>query len=53
MDWGPKPFRSLDVWQRDSGFLDFVCSKWQSYEVFGGGMVVLKEKLKARFEEVE
>jgi len=46
MDWRPKPFRSLDVWQKDNRFLDFVRSKWQTYEVFGGGMVVLKEKLK-------
>ena len=46
VDWGPKPFRSLDVWQRDGRFLDFVRSKWQNYEVLGGGMFVLKEKLK-------
>ncbi|XP_068477274.1 uncharacterized protein [Phaseolus vulgaris] len=27
VDWGPKPFRSLDVWQEDSRFKDFVRSK--------------------------
>ena len=26
--------------------LDFVCSKWHNYEVFGEGMFVLKENLK-------
>jgi len=42
VDWGTKPFRSLDVWQSDKRLLDFVWSKWQSYEVLGGGMFVLK-----------
>jgi len=44
------------VLQRDGRFLDFVCSKWKSYGVFGGGMFVLKEKnkkVKIRFDEVE
>ena len=45
-DWGPKPFRSLDVWQKDSKFRDFVRSKWLSYEVYGRGLFVFKEKLK-------
>ena len=46
VDWGPKPFRSLDAWQSDGRFKDFVRSKWHSYEVQGGGMFVFKEKLK-------
>jgi len=46
VDWGPKPFRSLDVWQEDSRFKDFVRSKWHSYELQGGSMFIFKEKLK-------
>jgi len=45
-DWGPKPFRSIDVWQSDERVKDFVISKWQRYEVQGSGIYVLKEKLK-------
>ncbi|XP_068478909.1 uncharacterized protein [Phaseolus vulgaris] len=41
---GPKPFRTLDVWQRETSFK--VRSKWNNYEIFGFGMIVLKEKLK-------
>jgi len=46
VDWGPKPFRCLDVWQRDSGFKEFVRSSWVSYKVVGRGIFVFKEKLK-------
>ena len=46
LDWGPKPFRSLDVWQKDNKFREFVRSKWLSYEVYGRGLFVFKEKLK-------
>ena len=46
VDWGPKLFRSLDAWQGDGRFKDFVWSKWHSYKVQGGGMFVFKEKLK-------
>jgi len=37
---------SIDVWQSDGRFKDFVKSKWQSYEVQGSGIYVLKEKFK-------
>jgi len=56
VDWGSKPFRSLDVWQRDGRFLAFVRSKWQNYEVYDEGLLVLKEKLKkvkTRYENLE
>jgi len=45
-DWEPRPLRSLDVWQKDSRFKDFVRCKWLSYEVHGRGLFVFKEKLK-------
>jgi len=46
VDLGLKPFRCLDVWQRDSGFKEFVRSSWVSYKVVGRGIFVFKEKLK-------
>jgi len=46
VDWGPRPFRSLDVWQRNRRFKDFVRMKWASYNVLGGGIYIFKEKLK-------
>ncbi|XP_068498242.1 uncharacterized protein [Phaseolus vulgaris] len=46
VDWGPKPFRCLDVWQRDNGFKEFVRSSWSSYKVVGREIFVFKEKLK-------
>jgi len=44
-DWGPKPFRSLDVWQKDNNMV-FVGEKWNNYEIQGRGWYVMKEKLK-------
>lgn len=43
---GPKSCRSLDIWQKDSRFKDFVQDKWINYEVFGRWMFVFKKKLK-------
>ncbi|XP_068504131.1 uncharacterized protein [Phaseolus vulgaris] len=46
VDWGSKPFRSLDVWQSDNRFKVFLKERWPSYEVQGGGIYIFKEKLK-------
>jgi len=46
VDWGSKPFRSLDVWDSDNRYKEFLRIKWSSYEVQGGGMFIFKEKLK-------
>ena len=46
VDWGAKPFRCLDVWQKDSRFKEFVRLSWSSYKVVGAGIFVFKEKLK-------
>ena len=46
VDWGPRPFRTLDVWQQDVRFKDFIRSKWNSYDLSGFGLITLKEKLK-------
>ena len=45
-DWGPKPFRFLDIWQEHKEFDNFVRDKWGSYLVQGNEILVLKEKLK-------
>ena len=46
VDWGPRPFRSLDVWQKDNRFKEFVRLKWENFDVQGSGIYVFKEKLK-------
>ncbi|XP_068491904.1 uncharacterized protein [Phaseolus vulgaris] len=46
VDWGPKPFRFLDIWQENKEFEHFIKSKWESYLVQGNEILVLKEKLK-------
>jgi len=46
IDCGPKPFRYLDVWQKDVRFKELVRTKWESYDIRGNGLYVLKEKLK-------
>ena len=46
VDWGPRPFGSLDVWQKDSRFKDFVRLKWDNFDVQRSGFYVFKEKLK-------
>ena len=46
VDWGPKPFRFLEIWQEDKEFENFIKSKWENYMVQGNEILVLKEKLK-------
>ncbi|XP_068500940.1 uncharacterized protein [Phaseolus vulgaris] len=46
VDWGPKPFRFLDIWQEHKEFDNFVKDKLGSYLVQGNEIFVLKEKLK-------
>ncbi|GKU89286.1 hypothetical protein SLEP1_g3443 [Rubroshorea leprosula] len=46
MDWGPKPFRSLDCWLELKEFSSFVQEKWSSYIVEGWEGFKLKEKFK-------
>ena len=46
IDWGPKPFRCLDVWQKNARFKELVRNKWESYDIRGNCLYVLNEKLK-------
>jgi len=46
IDWGPKLFRCLDVWQKDVRFKELVRNKWERYDIRGNSLYVLKEKLK-------
>ena len=45
IDWGTKPFRSFDIWQKDGRFRDFIKCQWNNYEILGSGLFVMKEKL--------
>ncbi|XP_068487120.1 uncharacterized protein [Phaseolus vulgaris] len=45
-NWGPKPFRTIDVWLMEEGFNGMVKEKWQSYTVQGNEILKLKDKLK-------
>jgi len=45
-DSGPKSFRSLDIWQKDGRFRDFIKCQWNNYEILDSGLFVMKEKLK-------
>jgi len=46
LDWGPKPFRTFDVWQYSSGFKKVVEKGWSIIVFNGCGMEILKEKCK-------
>ena len=46
IDWGPKPFRYLDVWHTKAGFMDIVKEWWRNYDINGNEIWILKEKLK-------
>lgn len=43
LDWGPKPFRTLDYWFQDRGYVE---ENWKNVTVHGRGAFILKEKLK-------
>jgi len=45
--WGPRPFRTIDVWYLKSGFKELVKDKWKSYYVQGNDMMKFKDKLKS------
>ena len=45
-DWGPKPFRTIDTWLSEKGFMEMVKGRWSSYSVQGNGFMKVKEKLK-------
>lgn len=38
-DWGPKPFRAIDVWFMERGFCKMVKVKWLSYPVQGNAFM--------------
>ncbi|XP_068472510.1 uncharacterized protein [Phaseolus vulgaris] len=46
IDWGLKPFRCLDLWQKYVRFKELVRTKWETYDIKGNGLYVLKEKWK-------
>ncbi|XP_068461724.1 uncharacterized protein [Phaseolus vulgaris] len=46
-DWGPKPFRFIDVWLMEPGFKDMVRDNWNSYSGKGNSIYAFKGKLKS------
>ena len=46
IDWGPKPFKTLDIWKSDPTFKEVVKQSWDTYIGKGNPMIILKEKLK-------
>lgn len=45
-DWGPRPFRFINAWKNDPGFMENVGDSWREGGIEGWGCFVLKEKLK-------
>ncbi|XP_057426415.1 uncharacterized protein LOC130719827 [Lotus japonicus] len=52
-NWGPKPFRILNVWMDNPLFVKMVGENWNEFEVQGWGAYVLKEKLKKLKDEIK
>nr|KYP70042.1 hypothetical protein KK1_009250 [Cajanus cajan] len=46
LDWGPKPFKVLNCWRNEVGFVDFVKNEWRGLKVEGWAGFILKEKLR-------
>ena len=51
-DWGPKPFRTFDVWKHSQGFKEVIWKSWADPISSGNRMVVLKVKLKGLKKEL-
>ncbi|GKV53234.1 hypothetical protein SLEP1_g59770, partial [Rubroshorea leprosula] len=51
VDWGPKPFRALDVWQQHPEFRDFVVAKWENLQIEGWAAFKCQKKLQLLKEE--
>jgi len=35
IDWGPKPFRYIDVWEPHIGFSEFPNKNWDNFDMQG------------------
>jgi len=46
IDWGPKPFTTIDAWMMEPAFKNFVKEKWRCYKVQGNSLSIFKDKLK-------
>ncbi|GKU89268.1 hypothetical protein SLEP1_g3431 [Rubroshorea leprosula] len=51
VDWGPKPFRVLDVWQHHNDFRKFIDERWKTMQIEGWAAYKCKQKLKLLKEE--
>ena len=46
VDWGPKPFKVLDLWLNQKGYQKLVQESWSKDQQGGWGGIVLKNKLR-------
>lgn len=46
-NWGPKPFKFLNLWIQEKGFKEVVEKEWTETKVTGWSGYILKEKLKS------
>jgi len=46
IDWGPKPFRSFDLWQQYDGFKEVVKEVWDNTPLRGNSLEDIKDKFK-------
>lgn len=53
VDWGPKPFRFVNVWLANPDFKELVSKTWEDNQIPGWGGFVVKEKLKALKESLK
>ena len=53
VDWGPKPFRTFDVWQQEVGFKEVVKHSWSQDVGNGNSLELVKLKLKGVKQEVK
>ncbi|GAU34402.1 hypothetical protein TSUD_217420 [Trifolium subterraneum] len=45
-NWGPKPFKFNNCWLEHPDFIPFVKASWESMDIHGRKVFILKEKLK-------
>ncbi|XP_068485324.1 uncharacterized protein [Phaseolus vulgaris] len=45
-DWGPKPFKTIDAWLSEKGFMKMVKDRWSAYPAQGNSFMKVKDKLK-------
>jgi len=53
IDWGPKPFKTFDVWQNTEGFKEVVKNSWEQPMHRDNSLELVKDKLKQLKRELK